>query len=138
MTIRTSSAVWNGDLKSGTGDIALGSGALNSAYTFASRFEDGAGTNPEELIAAAHAACFSMFLANVLAGAGHTADSVRTVAAVTLGDGPAITGIALTTEARVPGLAAEAFATHVETAKAGCPISAALAAVPITVTAALI
>lgn len=138
MPTRTSSAVWTGDLKGGAGTVALGSGVFEGPYTFVSRFEDGSGTNPEELIAAAHAGCFSMFLANVLAGAGFTADSVRTSAAVTLGAGPAITGIALTVEAAVPNIEADAFAGHVETAKAGCPVSAALSAVPITVDAKLV
>ena len=102
----------------------------------AARFEQGAGTNPEELLGAAHASCFSMFLANVISQAGHQVISVRTTASVTLGDGPAVTGVALAVTADVPGLIEADLAQHVKTTEAGCPISTALS-VPITVDARL-
>ncbi|WP_229076601.1 OsmC family peroxiredoxin [Actinoplanes sp. DH11] len=136
MTTRNSDAVWNGNLAEGAGLVALGSEMFTGPYTFASRFEQGAGTNPEELLGAAHASCFSMFLANVISGAGKQVTSVRTTASVTLGDGPAITGVALSVTAEVPGLSEADFAQHVKTTEAGCPISAALS-VPITVDARL-
>src|SRR5688572_31701653 len=93
MTTRTSNAVWNGSLTEGAGSVALGSGTFTGPYTFASRFGQGTDTNPEELLGAAHAACFSMFLANVISEAGRQVTAVDTTASVTLGDGPAITGI---------------------------------------------
>ncbi|WP_033342978.1 OsmC family peroxiredoxin [Catenuloplanes japonicus] len=138
MPTRTSYAVWSGDLRNGSGIVALGSGSFEGRYTFLSRFAQGEGTNPEELIGASHAGCYSMFLAEVLAGAGFTADTVTTSASVTIGDGPAIVGIRLTVEAVVPGLDEEAFASHVETATAGYPISTASGAVPIVVDAILV
>ena len=105
MAIRTSDAEWRGDLKTGKGDIKLGSGAYQGAYSYQSRFEDGTGTNPEELIAAAHAGCFSMALAATLAGAGHTATKIHTSAKVHFGPVPgggfAISKIELTTEGSV-------------------------------------
>jgi lipoyl-dependent peroxiredoxin len=140
MTIRTSSAQWQGDLKSGSGQVEVGDGVFRGSYTFASRFEEGEGTNPEELAAAAHAACFSQFLANVLAQAGSTAESIHTEAAVTLDrvDGaPAITRVELTTRGRVPGLDADGFTEHAETAKTGCPVSKLFASAEITVDAQL-
>ena len=140
MAVRNGNAVWNGDLKSGTGTVALGSGAFEGAYSFSSRWEDGSGTNPEELIAAAHAGCFSMALSNILAGAGSTPNVVRTEARVHLGrddQGAAITKIELVCRAVVPGLSAEAFAEHAAKAKVGCPVSKALASVPIELDAAL-
>jgi osmotically inducible protein OsmC len=137
----TGSAEWKGDLKGGSGTFTAGD-AIGGGYTFKSRFEDGPGSNPEQLIAAAHASCFSMALANILATAGFPAESIRTNAAVTLRivDGaPTITTIALVTEGRVPGIDDAAFAEHAAAAKAGCPVSRALASVPeITLEATLI
>ena len=133
MAVRSASAEWKGDLPSGTGTIDSETGAVSGQYSFSSRFEEGTGTNPEELIAAAHAGCYSMAFANVLASAGHTPEQVNTTAEVHLGkvDGsPTITRIHLICRAVVPGIDAEAFAGHAAEAKAGCPISRALAAVP--------
>ena len=133
MATRNGSAEWRGDLRSGSGDLTVGDGAFQGRYSFSSRFEEGDGTNPEELIAAAHAACFSMALANIMAEHGHPAESVRTTARVHLGQGdggPTIQQIDLDTEGRVPGIDQDHFAEHAEEAKAGCPVSRALAAVP--------
>jgi osmotically inducible protein OsmC len=126
------SAEWKGDLRGGAGTFTAGD-SLSGGYTFRSRFEDGPGSNPEQLIAAAHASCFSMALANLLAQAGTPPESVRTEAVVTLRpvDGkPTITNVALTTVGRVPGIDAATFQQHADAAKAGCPVSRALAAVP--------
>ena len=126
------SAEWKGDLPSGSGTFTAGD-SISGGYTFKSRFEDGPGSNPEQLIAAAHAACFSMALSNMLATAGTPPDSVHTDATVTLRlvEGAAtITKIELVTVARVPGIDQAAFAEHAAKAKAGCPVSRALAAVP--------
>ncbi len=135
------SAEWKGDLKSGTGTFTAGE-AISGEYSYKSRFEDGPGANPEQLIAAAHASCFSLALSNALAKAGSTPESVHTHATVTLGlvDGAAtITKIALVSEAKVPGLEDTAFQEHAAAAKAGCPVSKALASVPeITLEASLI
>jgi osmotically inducible protein OsmC len=125
-------AQWKGDLKGGSGTFVAGD-SITGDYSFKSRFEDGRGANPEQLIGAAHAACFSMALSNILAEAGTPPDSVDTEAVVTLRpvDGaPTITKIALTTVGRVPGIDAEGFAEHAAAAKAGCPVSRALAGVP--------
>ena len=138
MPVRTSSAEWKGTLKEGSGTMKLGSGAFEGPYTFASRFEDGRGTNPEELIGAAHAGCFSMFLAGALTEAGFPPRSIRTTAAVQLEAGPTIARISLTTEAWVPGLDEQAFLAHAETAKKNCPVSKALAGPQITLTAKLL
>ena len=130
---RTADAEWRGSIKEGDGTLALGSGAFSGNYTYKSRFEDGEGTNPEELIAAAHAGCFSMALSLILGQAGHDPESIKTTADVTLKivDGnPTITKISLSTTGRVPGIDAEEFARHAESAKEGCVISKALAAVP--------
>jgi osmotically inducible protein OsmC len=132
MATRNGSAEWRGDLKGGEGDLTVGDGVFKGAYSFSSRFEEGEGTNPEELIAAAHAACFSMALANMMAEHGHHAESVRTVARVHLRPtdaGPTIQRIDLETEGRVPGIDQAHFAEHAEEAKAACPVSRALAAV---------
>ncbi len=140
MPTRKASAVWHGDLPSGSGTMRLGGGAYEGAYTFRSRFENGEGTNPEELIAAAHAGCFSMALSNMLAQAGHPPAAVNTDAAVTIekvDGGFGITRIALTTVAEVPGISAEEFARHAENAKVNCPVSQALRAVEITLDAKL-
>ena len=125
------SAKWQGDLKGGSGTFLAGE-SITGNYSFKSRFEDGDGANPEQLIGAAHAACFSMALSNMLAEAGSPPDSVETESVVTLRvvDGePTITKIALTTVGRVPGLDDAAFQEHAEAAKAGCPVSKALAGV---------
>ncbi len=140
MAVRTANAVYVGALKDGTGTVALGSGAFAGPYSFPSRFEEATGTNPEELIAAAHAGCFSMALANALARAGFPPTEVRTEARVHLGkddQGAAITKIELVCRAVVPGIDADAFAEHAAKAKAGCPVSKALASVPIDLDAAL-
>ena len=135
------SAEWKGDLPTGTGTFTAGD-TISGGYTFKSRFEDGPGSNPEQLIAAAHAACFSMALSNALAQAGTPVESVHTDATVTLRfvDGaPTITKIALVTTGRVPGIDQATFAKQAETAKATCPVSRALAGVPeITLEAKLV
>ncbi|HEX3516777.1 MAG TPA: OsmC family protein [Trebonia sp.] len=135
------SAEWKGDLPSGAGTFTAGD-TISGGYTFKSRFEDGPGSNPEQLIAAAHASCFSMALSNGLAQAGHTAESVRTDATVTLRfvDGaPTITKIALVTTGRVPGIDQATFTEQAQIAKEGCPVSRALASVPeITLEATLL
>jgi osmotically inducible protein OsmC len=134
------SAEWRGDVPSGTGTFTAGD-TISGGYTYKSRFEDGPGSNPEQLIAAAHAACFSMALSSILAKAGNPRDSVHSDATVTLRlvDGnPTITKIALVTVGRVPGIDEDAFTEHALAAKAGCPVSRALAGVPeITLDASL-
>jgi len=124
---RTASAQWNGDLKSGKGTVSTASGVLTGApYSFHTRFEDGKGTNPEELLAAAHAGCFTMALSAQLAQAGLTAESLETTCAISLEkqpDGFAITESHLDLKARVPGATQEAFDTAVQNAKSGCPVS---------------
>jgi osmotically inducible protein OsmC len=134
------SAEWKGDLKGGAGTFTAGDG-ITGDYSFRSRFEDGPGANPEQLIAAAHASCFSMALSAALADAGTPVTSVKTDATVTLRfvDGaPTITAIALTTVGDVPGIDEAAFKEAAEGAKAGCPVSRALAGVPeITLEASL-
>lgn len=127
MAIRQSSAEWKGTLKEGAGTMRLGSGAYEGPFTFASRFESGRGTNPEELIGAAHAGCFSMFLSALLTKAGFTPARISTTAKVHLGEGPTITLIELATEVEAPGLTAADLETHAEAAKKGCPVSKALA-----------
>lgn len=124
---RTASAVWSGDLKTGKGTMSTQTGVLKDArYGFASRFEEGPGSNPEELIGAAHAGCFSMAFSNELAEAGHVPTSVATTATVTLeflAAGPTVTAVHLETRAVVPGIDAATFQTIAAGAKAGCPIS---------------
>src|SRR3984893_19165596 len=125
-------AEWKGDLPSGSGTFTAGD-CISGGFTSKSRFEDGPGSNPEQLIAAAHAACFSMALSNMLAKAGSPPDSVHTDATVTLRavDGtPTITKIALVTVGRVPGLDEAAFVEHALAAKAGCPVSKGMSGVP--------
>jgi osmotically inducible protein OsmC len=132
MATRNGSAEWRGDLQGGEGDLTVGDGVFKGAYSFSSRFEEGEGTNPEELIAAAHAACFTMWLSNVLAQHGHAPESVRTTAKVHLreGDaGPAIQRIDLETEGRVADIDQAHFAEHAEEAKQDCIVSRALAGV---------
>jgi len=125
--LRKASAEWSGSIKEGKGRISTESGVLDEAqYSFSTRFEDGKGTNPEELIAAAHAGCFSMALSGQLGNAGFTADSIRTTAAVRLekdDTGFAITKVHLDVTATVPGADDAAFQTAAANAKAGCPIS---------------
>lgn len=141
MLVRTGNAVWEGNLKEGKGTVALGTGAFKGPYSFTSRFENGQGTNPEELIAAAHAGCFSMAFANGLDQAGHRAKKVATTARVQMEKGEAgfgITQIELQVEADVPGIDEAKFMEVAEKAKAGCPVSRALAAVKITLKAKLL
>ncbi|MCH8568076.1 MAG: OsmC family protein [Balneolales bacterium] len=128
MSVKFADAQWKGDLKSGSGTVKTGSGALEGNYTFASRFENGKGTNPEELIAAAHAGCYSMALSNELAKAGYEPVSVATKAEVTLEmtNGPEITLITLHSKAVVNGIEEDEFMKIAEAAKVGCPISKAL------------
>ncbi len=129
---RNASAEWKGGLKDGKGTISTDSGVLSSTqYSFSTSFVDGVGTNPEELIAAAHAGCFSMALSGQLAQAGLTADSIRTTASVKLektDSGFAITSVHLDVKARVPGAEEAAFTTAANNAKAGCPVSKVLKA----------
>ena len=138
MAIRTASAVWNGTLKDGKGTMKLGSGAFEGAFTFASRFEEGPGTNPEELVGAAQAGCFSMFLSALLTDAGYPPRQIRTSARVHLGEGPRITLIELDTEAEVPNLDEKTFLENVEKSKKNCPISLALTGPETRVTARLV
>lgn len=140
MPQRSAEATWKGNLPDGSGTMTVESGAYEGAYSFRSRFEDGTGSNPEELIGAALSGCFSMALANVLAEAGYDPESVHTTADVTLrmvDDEPTITGIHLTTEATVPDIDDATFQEHAEAAKEGCPVSKALAGPDITLDASL-
>lgn len=127
MAIRNASAEWKGTLKEGAGGMRLDSGAYEGPFSFASRFESGSGTNPEELIGAALAGCFSMFLSALLGKEGFTPDYIRTNAKVHLSEGPSITLIELECDACVPGVSAERFQQLAETAKTSCPVSKALA-----------
>lgn len=125
-------AEWRGDIPSGTGTFTAGD-SISGGFTYKSRFEDGPGSNPEQLIAAAHASCFSMALSSILAQAGTPPTSIRTEATVTLRlvDGlPTITKIDLVTVGEVPGIDQDGFAAQAATAKAGCPVSRALSGVP--------
>lgn len=140
MAVRKADAEWNGTLREGSGTMRLGSGAFEGSYSFGSRFEDGQGTNPEELIGAAHAGCFSMALAVSLQRGGHTPEQVRTGADVHIekvGEGFGITRIHLTTVGRVPGLDETTFQEFAEKARANCVVSKALAGVDITLDAKL-
>ena len=141
MATRNGSARWNGDLATGSGNVTVGDRAWTGDYSYASRFEDGAGTNPEELIAAAHAGCFSMALCSTLSGAGHTPRSIETKARVHLRlvEGmPTIQRIDLETKGDVPDLDADGFRGLAERAKAACAVSRALRGVEqITVSATL-
>jgi len=141
MPTRNASAKWEGDLKSGKGTMKLGSGAYEGQYSFASRFENGTGTNPEELIAAAHAGCFTMAFSNGLSQAGHVPTKVETTAKVHLEKteaGFGIPRIDLVTEAIVPGLDEAKFQELAQTAKKNCPVSKLLAAAEITLDAKLV
>ena len=137
MPVRESTATWNGSLTEGKGNMRLASGAYEGEFTRASRFEEANGTNPEELIGAAHAGCFSMFLSALLSNAGHVPTQIRTSAKVHLGAGPKITLIELSTVGEVPGIDEKTFLDFAEQAKQGCPVSQALAAVDMTLTARL-
>lgn len=139
MPARSSSAIWQGTLKEGNGTMSLGSGMFEGPFTRASRFEDGKGTNPEELIAAAHAGCYSMFLSALLSNNNYTPTRVETTATVHITQGPTISLIELVCEAEVPSLTEADFADFAAQAKAGCPVSKALSAVPeITLKATLL
>lgn len=141
MPIRQANATWNGDLKNGNGMMKMDSGSYEGSYSFASRFENAEGTNPEELIGAAHAGCFSMALSLELSEAGYKPESIDTRAEVTFEvvDGaPEITGIKLVTEANVPDIEDDTFLKFAEGAKEGCPVSKALAGTEITLDAKLV
>jgi lipoyl-dependent peroxiredoxin len=140
MPKRTAEAEWQGDLPSGSGTMSFGSGAYTGNYSFQSRFEEGEGTNPEELIAAAHAGCFSMALANVLSQAGHVPEYVRTTARVSLDkddNGFSITRSDLSTEVRVEGPTERGFQEYADEAKRTCPVSRALGAIEVGLDAKL-
>jgi osmotically inducible protein OsmC len=140
MAIRKAEAIWKGTLKDGSGTMQFGSGAFAGAYSFQSRFEEGAGTNPEELVGAAHAGCFSMALSADLGRAGYSPESVHTTASVHLEKleaGWTIVRIDLDTVAAVDGLDEEEFRTIAQGAKENCPVSRALSAVEITLEARL-
>lgn len=141
MPIRTAEAEWKGNLAEGGGKMKLGSGAYEGPFTFKSRMENGPGTNPEELIGAAHAGCFSMAFSHQLASAGHPPKRVHTKANVDFEKtdaGFAITSIALETEGEVPGISEAKFQELAEAAKKGCPVSKALAGTNITLKAKLV
>lgn len=140
MPTRKANARWEGGLKEGKGNLDFGNGAYSGAYSFSSRFEEGKGTNPEELIAAAHAACFSMALSGALEKEGFKPQSVATKADVHLdksGGGFEITKIVLNTEASVPDIEEQTFKEHAEKAKKNCPVSKALSAIKIELNATL-
>ena len=133
MAVRTANAEWNGSLQGGDGTMRMQSGAFEGRYSFSSRFEEGTGTNPEELIAAAHAGCFSMQLAGVLGAQGVEPESVQTEGRVQVlkeGEGFAIKRIELVTRVRASGIDEDAFQQAAQTAKEICPVSQALGAVP--------
>jgi lipoyl-dependent peroxiredoxin len=135
---RNATAIWNGSGKEGKGQLSTQSTVLSNAqYSYVTRFEEGVGTNPEELMAAAHAGCFSMKLSFVLGAAGFTPDEIKTNCAITLDNGT-ITKSELSVEAKVPGITAEKFKECAEDAKANCPVSKAYGAFEITLDATLI
>jgi len=138
MAIRTAAAEWKGTLKEGAGTVRVESGTFEAPYTWAMRFADEKGTNPEELLGAAHAGCYSMFLSALLTGAGFKPARIHTTAAVHLGEGPTIHTIELNTEAEVPGLDEKTFLDQAEEAKKRCPVSKALAGPEIKLTAKLV
>ncbi len=140
MPIRSAEAMWEGDLKKGKGRVRLGSGLFEGNYSFGSRFESGAGTNPEELIGAAEAGCFSMALSMMLEQSGYKVEHIHTVAKVRIdkyGEGFKITSIELDTEGKVPGIDEKTFRDKAEAAKKGCPVSVALAGTDIKLSARL-
>jgi osmotically inducible protein OsmC len=133
MATRNGSAEWRGDLRGGSGELTVGDGVFQGQYSFKSRFEEGDGTNPEELIAAAHASCYAMALSNILAEHGHAPESVKVSARVQLrpvDSAPTIAQITLDVEAKVADIDDAHFSEHAEEAKADCPVSRALAGVP--------
>ena len=141
MAVRHAEAVWEGTLRDGNGTMRVGAGGFEGAYSFASRFEEGTGTNPEELIGSALAGCFSMALSGDLGRAGYSAERIETKARVTLervNDQPTITKIHLETEAQVPDIDEQTFLETADGAKKGCPVSRALRAVEITLDARLV
>jgi osmotically inducible protein OsmC len=141
MPVRKAEAVWEGNLKDGKGNMKIGSGAFEGKYSFASRFADGPGTNPEELIGAAHAGCFSMAFSLFLENAGARPELIHTAAKVHIdkvGEGFKITAIDLETEARVQGVDEKKFLELAEATKTGCPVSQALAGVEIRLKAILL
>ena len=141
MIDRKADARWEGDLRHGKGNIRLGSGAFEGKYSFGTRFEEAPGTNPEELLGAAHAACFTMALSSMLSKAGHVPRSVETTATVHLdkvNDVFSVIGIDFVTRGDVPGLSATDFQKWADDAKANCIISRALAAVPVKLQASLV
>jgi lipoyl-dependent peroxiredoxin len=141
MPVRTSTARWNGTLTEGNGTMAFGSGAFEGQYSFSSRFEEGTGTNPEELIGAAHAGCFSMAFSGGLVRAGFTPDYIETTAKVHVDKdegGFTITRSELSTRGSVPDIDEATFQKEAEAAKAGCPVSRALAGVEISLDAQLV
>jgi osmotically inducible protein OsmC len=140
MPIRTSEAIWEGNLIKGKGKMKFGSGVFEGSYSFGSRFENAPGTNPEELIGAAHAGCFSMALSMILDQAGYKVEQIHTIARVHIdkvGEGFKITTIELETEGKVPGIDERTFREKAETAKKGCPVSMALTGVDIRLQARL-
>lgn len=140
MPVRVGNAEWKGNLPRGSGTLETETGAVKGNYSFASRFEEGAGTNPEELVGAAHAGCFSMAFANILAKAGFEPESIRTRANVHLDKGPdgfGISKVVLECQGRVPGVDDATFQKHAQEAKKGCPVSRALSATPIELVARL-
>jgi osmotically inducible protein OsmC len=137
MAIRTSTAVWKGSSREGSGTLRLGSGVFEGPYDWRSRFEQGPTTNPEELIAAAHAGCFSMALASDLTKAGHVPARIETSAEVLMDGSKTITGVALSTAAQVPGIDEKTFLEIAEGAKKNCPVSKALRALEITLSTKL-
>lgn len=141
MTVRHAEAVWEGTLREGNGTMRVGAGGFEGAYSFASRFEEGTGTNPEELVGSALAGCFSMALSGDLGRAGYSPRRIETKARVTLervNDQPTITNIHLESEADIPEVDQQTFLEIAEGAKKGCPISRALQAVEITLDARLV
>ncbi len=141
MPTRKAAASWDGSIQEGNGTMRLGSGAYEGPYSFQSRFQEGDGTNPEELIGAAHAGCFTMALSGFLGRAGYEPESIETDATVQIdkvGDGFKITSIALSTRAKVPGIDQGELEKQVQEAKENCPVSVALAATDISVESELI
>lgn len=138
MPIRKATAVWDGTLEEGQGRMRLESGAYDGAFSYASRFEEAEGSNPEELLGAAQAGCFSMFLAGLLADAGHPPKQIRTSAKVHLREGPRIALIELETEAEVADLDEDVFQQYVDEAKKNCPVSKALSGPELRVSAQLV
>jgi lipoyl-dependent peroxiredoxin len=137
MPVRSSAATWYGNLTEGKGTMVVGKGWCEGAFTRASRFENGEGTNPEELLGAAHAGCYSMYLSAILTKSGFPPERIHTTAQVHLGDGPTINLIELQTEGQVPNCDDKTFQEHAERAKKECPVSKALSAVEMQVSAKL-